>query len=198
MFKRGRQLRRGGSGDPKPDQGAAESAATAALAKARSVARNTAIGLLSRREHAQAEIKRKLRDRGYDDAITLQVVDDLTRQRLLSDDRFAEMFIRSRAGRGQGPVRLRGELRQLKLPDEMIERHLSAAEIEWVPLAVEIRLRKFGPAFAKTIAERAKQMRFLQYRGFTTDQIRVALGTSSTDELLDPDDGNDPPDHAEI
>jgi regulatory protein len=84
--------------------------------KLRSAARNTAIGLLARREHAQAEIKRKLRDRGYDKELTLEVVDDLTRQRLLSDTRFAEAFIRSRADRGQGPVRLKAELRQLQIP----------------------------------------------------------------------------------
>src|ERR1700712_2233975 len=100
MFKRGRRGRPSGrteDSDP-PDP-----------AKARSAARTTAIGLLARREHAQSEIKRKLRDRGYDNELTLAVIDDLTRQRLLSDERFAAMFIRSRAERGQGPVRLRAE-----------------------------------------------------------------------------------------
>jgi regulatory protein len=162
-------------------------------AKVRSAARNTAIGLLARREHAQVEIKRKLRDRGYDDEVAVQVVDELTRQRLLSDDRFAEMFIRSRAARGHGPVRLRGELRQLKLTAEAIVRHLGAAQVDWVQLAIGIRLRKFGSAVPGTVSERAKQVRFLQYRGFTTDQIRIALGTSCEAELLESGD-HDPPD----
>ena len=185
MFKRGRRSRNPAEtegGDP-PDP-----------AKLRSAARNIAIGLLARREHAQAEIKRKLRDRGYDQNTTLEVVDELTRQRLLSDARFAEMFIRSRAERGQGPVRLRGELRQLKLPAELIEQHLSAAQVDWMRLAVEIRQRKFGGATPATMGERAKQVRFLQYRGFTTDQIRVALGTSCEDQLLESGDAGDPPD----
>ncbi|MGD9842972.1 MAG: regulatory protein RecX [Steroidobacteraceae bacterium] len=194
MFKRGRQFRNGRSGVNQPDPDDLEPVDPG---KARTAARNTAIGLLSRREHAQAEIKRKLRDRGYDDAVALEVVDELTRQRLLSDARFAEMFIRSRAARGQGPVRLRGELRQLQLSAELIEQHLDAAEVDWVQLAVDIRQRKFGGAFAKTMSERAKQVRFLQYRGFTTDQIRIALGTSCADELLESGDGNDLPDHAE-
>src|SRR5882672_8340261 len=88
---------------------------------ARSTARNTAIGLLAYREHAQAEIKQKLRYRGHDDELIAEVVDELSRQRLISDERFAEAFIRSRAERGQGPVRLKAALRQLKVPAELID-----------------------------------------------------------------------------
>src|SRR4051812_21874362 len=105
--------------------------------KDRAAARNTAVGLLSRREHAQAEIKHKLRYRGYDDETAAEVVDELTRQRLISDDRFAEVFIRGRADRGQGPVRLRAELRQLKIPGELIERRLAGADVDWSRLARE-------------------------------------------------------------
>jgi regulatory protein len=160
--------------------------------KQRSAARNTAIALLARREHAQAEIKRKLRDRGYDTELTIEIVDDLTRQRLLSDERFAEMFIRSRADRGQGPVRLRAELRQLQIPPEQIDRHLATAMIDWDKLALAVRLRKFGGQPANGMAERAKQVRFLQYRGFTTAQIRAALHGECEDDLLEAGDDADP------
>jgi regulatory protein len=163
-------------------------------AKLRSAARNTAIGLLARREHAQAEIKRKLRDRGYDNELTLEVVDELTRRRLLSDERFAEAFIRSRADRGQGPVRLRAELRQLQLPIEQIERQLAGAGVDWTDLARSVRLRKFGKHPASGLGERAKQVRFLQYRGFTAAQIRAALGGNCEDDLLDAGDDADPSD----
>jgi len=156
-------------------------------------ARNVAVGLLARREHAQAEVKRKLRDRGFDDDTVSEVIDDLTRQRLLSDDRFAEAFIRSRADRGQGPVRLKAELRQLKIPAELIEKHLAAAEVPWNRMAAEVRLRKFGQSVPTALGERAKQVRFLQYRGFTADQIRAALGSAVEDDLLEEVDG-DPPD----
>lgn len=167
---------------------------------------NTAVGLLARREHAQAEVRRKLRQRGYEDELAVEVVDELTRQRLLSDERFAEMFVRSRAERGQGPVRLRAELRQLQVPTELIERALHAAEdngLDWRVLAGEVRLRRFGTRPAAPLPERAKQVRFLQYRGFTADQIRAALRhgvdqdmeVNCEDELLegpgDTDEGAD-------
>lgn len=161
--------------------------------KLRSAARNTAIGLLARREHAQAEIKRKLRDRGYDNDLALEVIDDLTRQRLLSDTRFAEAFIRSRAERGQGPIRLKAELRQLQIPAEQIETQLQAAGVDWTELARGVRLRKFGNQPANTLSERAKQVRFLQYRGFTAAHIRAALGGNCDDDLLTADgDASEP------
>jgi regulatory protein len=169
--------------------------------KRRNAARNTAIGLLARREHAESEIRRKLRDRGYDADLTLEVVDELTRQRLLSDERFAEAFIRSRAERGQGPVRLRAELRQLHVPTELIERHLTALDVDWSELAGGVRRRKFGDREPIGLSERAKQVRFLQYRGFTADQIRAALRQAAikddVDELLVADDSDSPHDRPE-
>ena len=190
MFRRSLRGSRARSGVDEPDR-----AEITDPIKQRGAARNTAIGLLSRREHAQAEIKRKLQERGYDDQVTSEVVDELTRKRLLSDDRFAEMFIHARASRGQGPVRLRAELRQLQVPAELIERHLGTVQVQWSELAAGVRHRKFGTRQPSTMAERAKQVRFLQYRGFTADQIRIALGTSCDDELLESGDGIDPPDH---
>ncbi len=164
------------------------------LVRRRQVARNTAIGLLARREHAQSEIRRKLKDRGYEDELATEVVDELTRQRLLSDDRFAESFIRARANRGQGPIRLRAELRQLQLPAEMVDKHLTAAQVDWQELAMAVRERRFGAQAPVGVAERAKQVRFLQYRGFTTDQIRASLRqmsiTEPVDDLLAPEDAD--------
>lgn len=150
-------------------------------------ARDTAVGFLARREHAKSEVQHKLRHHGFDEEIAAGVVDELSRQRLLSDERFAEVFIRSRAERGQGPVRLRAELRQLQVPSDLVERYLQAADVDWTTLARQVRRRKFGDRIANLPAERAKQMRFLQYRGFSADQIRAALGgrSAADDDLLD-------------
>ena len=154
-------------------------------------ARSTAIGLLARREHAQSEITRKLRARGYDDGVTTEVVDELSRQRLISDERFAEAFIRSRTERGQGPTRLKAVLRQLKVPPELITKYLVTIAIPWARLAADVRVGKFGQSPPGNLSERAKQVRFLQYRGFTADQIRAALGTACEDDLFEVGDDSD-------
>ncbi|MES1196394.1 MAG: RecX family transcriptional regulator, partial [Steroidobacter sp.] len=67
-----------------------------------------------------------------------------------------------------------------------IESRIKSAGVDWATLAREIRLRKFSKNVPKVPAERAKQMRFLQYRGFMADQIRLAMGASfEEDHLLD-------------
>jgi regulatory protein len=53
---------------------------------------------------------------------------------------------------------------------------LEASDADWYELAREIRSRKFGRLKPADFKEKAKQMRFLQYRGFEPDHIQVAVG----------------------
>jgi regulatory protein len=137
-----------------------------------------AVRLLARREHSAEELQRKLLDKGYADEDVAAVMEKLTSRRLLSNDRYAASRVRHRAQGGQGPVRIRAELRQQGVADEVIEREIASAGMDWDQLAVEVRRRRFGGGPPRSLAERAKQARFLQYRGFSADQIRAALGGS--------------------
>jgi len=153
----------------------------------------SAVRLLARREHSSGELGRKLRSKGHPAGIVESVVAKLRDKRLVSDDRFASSFVHHHAQRGQGPVRIRAELRQQGISDELIEAQLENAELDWVALAVAVRRRKFGAGAPRSMAERAKQARFLQYRGFDSDQIRAALksGMESCDSVTDGDAGLD-------
>ncbi len=64
----------------------------------------------------------------------------------------------------------------LGLDSELIERCLAESP-DWVDRAREVRQKKFGKSLPADYAGKAKQARFLQYRGFTGAQIRQALGT---------------------
>lgn len=134
-----------------------------------------AVRLLSRREHSTEELKRKLAGRGYADADIATVLDKLGNKEWVSDERFATNYVHHQARRGQGPVRIRANLRQQGITDSQIQEKIGGGEQDWNGLAVEVRRRKFGEELPKTAAERAKQARFLQYRGFNGDQIRAAL-----------------------
>jgi regulatory protein len=158
--------------------------------------RVAAVRLLSRREHSVQELKRKLLGRGYLAERVDRVVDQLAEKRLVSDTRFASSYVRHHAARGQGPIRIRAELRQQSLDEPLIQGELGAAEVDWVSRAIEVRERKFGADRPQTPGERAKQARFLQYRGFSSDQIRAALrregGVEPDDDASGTDDGVDP------
>ena len=71
-----------------------------------------AMNLLARREHSRAELKEKLLKREFEPDEVEATVASLADRNLISDERFAESFATGRIRRGQGPVRIRQELRQ--------------------------------------------------------------------------------------
>ncbi len=127
--------------------------------------------LLARREHSRLELYNKLLQRDFEPELVDPVLDLLIDENLLSDSRFTENFIRYRLTKGQGPVRIRQELRQRGI--EQVE--LTTDEQQWLQLAAEVRSKRFGDDMPNTLKDKAKQSRFLQYRGFTADQIRNVL-----------------------
>jgi len=137
--------------------------------------RNKAMNLLALREHSCAELSRKLAARDYSPEEIEATVTALVADGLLSDERFAEAYIAARMRVGRGPVRIRGELKQRGVDADAIHLHLDDASLDWCSLAREVRSRKFGEAQPKEYKEKARQMRFLEYRGFTGEQIRIAL-----------------------
>ena len=138
-----------------------------------------AVRLLTRREHSIEELRRKLLSKGYPPDTIEPVVQKLAGKRLVSDERFTSSFVHHHAKRGQGPVRIRAELRQQGIPDSQLEEALRSADIDWVQLARDVRRRKFGATAPRSLGERAKQARFLQYRGFDAEQLRAAFREES-------------------
>lgn len=149
-----------------------------------------AVRLLARREHGVEELRRKLIGKGHAEDVVDRVLVKLQGKRLVSDDRYAAALVHHQAKRGRGPVRIRSQLRQQGLKEEVIQEKFVATSADWTQLATEVRRRKFGNSLPKTAAERAKQARFLQYRGFNADQIRAAL--KSDDHFDASDSGADP------
>lgn len=132
--------------------------------------------LLARREHSVVELRAKLVAREFAPDAIDAAIDSLVSEGLISDDRFAAAFVASRVRRGQGPIRIRGELKQRGVAASLIDTHLEKAEVDWLGLARDVREKKFGPAGALAYRDRARQSRFLQQRGFSSDQIRAAFG----------------------
>ncbi len=130
--------------------------------------------LLARREHGRVELTRKLRQRGATPELIEPELDRLTEEGLLSEARYLESFVSYRARSGYGPVRIREELSQRGLARADIEHALRECGIDWREQMAEVWRRKFGeqPADAR---ERAKQGRFLAYRGYSMDMISRLL-----------------------
>ena len=144
--------------------------------------RNAAVALLARRDFASSELRARLVSQGYAEEAVDAAVQELVEGRVLDDARYAQNYVAYHADRGQGPVRIGADLKALGLPPEVIEAALASGP-DWKALARAARIRKFGPREPSAWAEKARQARFLQYRGFSSDHIRSALGPD-----FDPDE----------
>jgi regulatory protein len=137
--------------------------------------RAKALDFLARREHSAGELGRKLEERGYDSTAVEAVLSSLEQQKLLSDGRFVEEFVAARVRRGSGPLKIRDELRGRGVEAALVDQALSAHKGAWGSMAEAARRKRFGSALPKDMAERARQARFLQGRGFSMEDIRAAF-----------------------
>ena len=139
-----------------------------------------ALRCLALREHSRLELARKLDGLGSQDEVNAEL-DRLVELGLLSDARFADAYVRAKAARF-GASRLKSELARRGVAAELIGSALDVASGDAEPeRARAVLRRKFDtpPADAR---EWARQARFLQGRGFSTEIIRSVLKESPGDE----------------
>jgi regulatory protein len=139
-----------------------------------------ALRCLAQREHSRAELARKLGTLGSPEEVDAEL-NRLVDLGLLSDARFADAYVRAKASRF-GAARLKLELSRRGVSSELIgdaiEENTTESELE---RARDIHRRKFAtpPTDAR---EWARQARFLQGRGFSTEIIRRVLKEHPGDE----------------
>ena len=137
--------------------------------------RRAAMDLLARREHGRIELIRKLRQRGASLELIEPALDRLAEEGLLSEARYLESYVRMRANAGYGPLRIREELSQRGLARGEIEQALLDSGFDWGEQLRDVWQRKFSGMLPSEQRERAKQGRFLSYRGYPLDMIARLL-----------------------
>lgn len=144
--------------------------------------RRTAMDLLARREHGRIELTRKLRQRGASLELIEAALDRLAEEGLLSEARYLESYVRMRANAGYGPLRIREELSQRGLAREDIEQALRDSGFDWGEQLRVVWQRKFAGELPTDPRERARQGRFLSYRGYSLDMIGRLLRGGSVED----------------
>ena len=134
--------------------------------------RLAAMNLLARREHSRWELLRKLRRRFSDDQLLATELQRLTNENLQSDERYAQSYAWQRSGRGYGPLRVRQEMRERGLSDSEIASAFDNVELDWFALATEAFRKKFGDPAPVDLKEKARRIRFMQYRGFSAEHYQ--------------------------
>src|SRR5690606_23075065 len=98
--------------------------------------------LLQRREYSEHELRSKAASDGYAQEAIDQALQYLQDNHYQSDERFCDMFIRSRINRLSGPYKLRMELRQKGIDEGLIMQRIQSSEVDWFALALEAASKK--------------------------------------------------------
>ena len=142
--------------------------------------RSYAFAVLTRKEYSKADLIEKLMTYAHDRNEVLMLVEELSAKEYQSDQRVAEMTVRSQLRKGKGPNRIKLALRAKHLDKELVREDI--AEIDWYEQAYQLKVKKYGTEVSKDPKIKAKQIRFLQYRGFEMDAIMKAI-TRKEDEF---------------
>ncbi|MDM7323285.1 MAG: regulatory protein RecX [Gammaproteobacteria bacterium] len=145
-------------------------------------ARDIALRLLTRREHAAAELVRKLEQRGLARDKAREVVAELREAGWQSDVRYASEFASAHAARGDGPLKIRAALQARGVGEREIGEALASLEVDWLAQARQVRAKRFGVTLPSAPADQARQLRFLQTRGFPPAIARQAVGSTDSYE----------------
>jgi len=136
---------------------------------------NKALDLVSRREHSRHELMQKL-DKRYPatSPIIEEVLDKLEVNKILDDERFAEMYLNSRARKGFGPKKIEMELNSRKVDSLFISNAIEAYE-NWLENAQKVLKKKFKDQKPVDYQSKMKQKQFLFSRGFSAPIIDKLL-----------------------
>jgi regulatory protein len=142
--------------------------------------RARALRLLARREHSRLELQRKLAPHAQNPDEVSDLIEDLVRRGWLSEQRVVEQIIHARREK-LGSQRIRRELLEKGVDEELVSRALPQLRDGDMAAARALWQRKFGkhPADA---AARAKQVRFMQSRGFALETVLRVMRQGSDDE----------------
>jgi regulatory protein len=136
--------------------------------------RGRALKLLARREHTRAELARKLAVDAEDPAEIEGVLDDFEKRGWLSEGRVVEQRVHTLRSR-YGARRIERDLRGKGVSEDAVASALAGIKGSELEAAREVWRRKFSGRVPRTPADRARQARFLQGRGFDMDVIMKVI-----------------------
>ena len=136
---------------------------------------------LSRREHSSKEIYQKMSRKVESKEMLLESIEELERDGLLSDERFAESYFQSRKRRGFGPLRIKSELIQRGVKENLF--YSLEKEIDWSSNALDALKKKLNGKVPQETKEILKLKNFLNYRGFEFQDIDKAFSMLDKENL---------------
>lgn len=140
--------------------------------------KNTALELLSRRDYSEKELSDKLKIKECPTDEVCKVIHELVQAGYINEAKITENHIHWRRVKGLGPERIAMELKARGIPEAIIAEQLDMTDNAWLAEAQKVWQKHFKNQMPSDFKTKAKQMRFLQYRGFTSEQIESVFNES--------------------
>ena len=128
---------------------------------------------LSRREHSAKEIYQKMSSRVESKDMLSEEINKLISDGLISDERFAESYFQSRKNRGFGPLRIKNELNQKGVKEDIF--YSIQSDTDWSACAFFVLEKKINGKKPDDMKAILKLKNFLNYRGFEFQDINKAF-----------------------
>lgn len=132
---------------------------------------DSALRLLTRREHSAKELSNKLKVKGFSHEEIQEALDSCQRLNLQSDQRFAESYVRCKIRHGYGPLKISQQLKSKGVDSDLIDKEIQQEGPNWLSHALTVWEKKCKGQLHLSVQEIQKQQRFLRYRGFDMDII---------------------------
>lgn len=158
-----------------PTQRVDSASPVAAEIPVRREARFAALVFLARRDYSRLELYQKLIAKGFQSEVTNDTLDDLQRDGSQSDERFAEIFIRSRINAGDGPFKIKIALRGKGICDSLTLSIIDRMNIDWFERIQVSQQKRFGQKPPENVHEMARQIRYLKNKGFCQEHINTVV-----------------------
>jgi regulatory protein len=137
--------------------------------------------LVARRDHTRRELAAKLSPHVEDPAELEALLDDFTARGWLSEARVVEQVLHTKRGR-LGSARIRQALLQRGVSEALIAPALQSLKASELQAARAVWARKYRVR-ASSRPEQARQVRFLQSRGFSLEvALRVVGGRADGED----------------
>ena len=133
------------------------------------------VRLLAMREHSVKEMTDKLSSKSENSTAIQAVIDELLENKYLSEQRFTESYIRSRANRGFGPIKIKAELKNKGVSNDLIQDNLQEGAARWLDGAQSEYQKKYAANPCSDYKSWTKRARFMQSRGFSMEHIHTII-----------------------
>ena len=136
--------------------------------------RRSALWHLSRRDHSEAELLKKLQRKTDNQAWIDQIINECLDFNYLNDQRFATSFLRNAQNKGHGITRIKQDLQLRGIAESLIKKLIQNDTFNYVEAAQQLLNNKYHEAIATQYLKQ-KAMVFLQAKGHGFDTIAIAI-----------------------